>query len=112
MKPALLVVGVFLLFALNPRNQALGVFLLPVGLGLMLYATFMPKAVEPELTIFEGLLLKLHILTTLVGYAAWAVTFAASVCYLYLERKRHASSRGDSERRRASSVRPARTRRH
>jgi len=88
---ALLVVGVFLLFAFNPRNQALGVFLLPVGLGLMLYAAFMPKAVEPELTIFEGLLLKLHILTTLVGYAAWAVTFAASVCYLYLERKQHAS---------------------
>jgi len=84
----LLVVGVFLLFALRQRNRMLGVFLMPVGLGLMLYAAFMPKAIEPELSIFKGLLLKFHILTTLLGYAAWTVTFAASVCYLYLERKK------------------------
>jgi ABC-type transport system involved in cytochrome c biogenesis permease subunit len=83
---ALLVIGVFLLFARDEHNQALGVFLLPVGLGLMLYAAFLPKAVEPELSIFEGWLLQAHIVTTLLGYAAWAVTFAASVSYLYLER--------------------------
>jgi ABC-type transport system involved in cytochrome c biogenesis permease subunit len=83
---AMLVIGVFLLFAVKERNQALGVFLLPVGLGLMIYAAFMPKAVEPELQIFNSLLLKSHILITLLGYAAWAVTFAASVSYLYLER--------------------------
>lgn len=85
---ALLVVGVFLLFALKQRNQMLGVFLLPVGLGLMLYAAFMSMAVEPELPIFNSLLLKFHILTTLLGYAAWTITFAASVSYLYLERKK------------------------
>jgi ABC-type transport system involved in cytochrome c biogenesis permease subunit len=65
----------------------LGVFLVPVGLLLMIYAAFMSKDIEPELTIFRGLLLQFHILTTLLGYAAWAVTFAASICYLYLERK-------------------------
>jgi len=85
---ALLVIGAFLLFAIKRRNQMLGVFLLPVGLLLMLYAAFMPKLVEPELPIFSSLLLKVHILTTLFGYAAWAVTFAASVSYLYLERKK------------------------
>ena len=84
---AMLVVGCFLLFALKERNRALGVFLVPVGLLLMLYAAFMPKAIEPELTIFKGYLLQFHIVTTLLGYAAWAVTFAASICYLYLERK-------------------------
>jgi ABC-type transport system involved in cytochrome c biogenesis permease subunit len=88
---ALLVVGVFLLFALRQRNRMLGVFLLPVGLGLMLYAALLRKAVEPELSIFQGFLLKAHILTTLLGYAAWAVTFAASVSYLYLERKGRAN---------------------
>jgi ABC-type transport system involved in cytochrome c biogenesis permease subunit len=87
----LLVIGVFLLFATKERNQALGVFLLPVGLALMLYAAFMPKAIEPELSIFKGWLLQVHIVTTLIGYAAWAVTFAASVSFLYLERTR----RGD-----------------
>jgi ABC-type transport system involved in cytochrome c biogenesis permease subunit len=87
----LLVIGVFLLFAVKPHNQMLGVFLLPAGLGLMLYAAFMPKAVEPELLIFDSLLLKFHILTTLLGYAAWTVTFAASVSYLYLERSKKAA---------------------
>ncbi len=83
---ALLVIAVFLLFARQERNQALGVFLVPVGLLLMAYAAFMSKDIEPELIIFESLLLQFHILTTLLGYAAWSVTFAASVCFLYLER--------------------------
>ena len=88
---ALLVIGAFLLFAIKQRNQMLGVFLLPVGIGLMLYAAFMSKDIEPELQIFNGLLLQFHILTTLLGYAAWTVTFAASVSYLYLERKKNAA---------------------
>ena len=87
---AMLVIGGFLLFALKERNRALGVFLVPVGILLMLYAAFMPKAIEPELSIFKGLLLQFHILTTLLGYAAWAVTFAASICFLYLEHKKDA----------------------
>ena len=69
----------------------LGVFLVPVGLGLMLYAAFMPMALEPELPIFNNILLKFHVLTTLLGYAAWSTTFAASISYLYLERKEKAS---------------------
>jgi cytochrome c-type biogenesis protein CcsB len=84
---AFLVILVFLLFARREKNRMLGVFLLPVGLGLMLYASFMPKVIEPELMIFNSLMLKFHVLTTLIGYAAWAITFAASVSFLYLERK-------------------------
>jgi ABC-type transport system involved in cytochrome c biogenesis permease subunit len=38
---AMLVVGCFLLFAAKERNRMLGVFLVPVGIGLMLYAAFM-----------------------------------------------------------------------
>jgi ABC-type transport system involved in cytochrome c biogenesis permease subunit len=57
----------------------------------MLYAATRPMAVEPELAIFNSLLLKFHILTTLLGYAAWTVTFAASVSYLFLENKQKGS---------------------
>ena len=84
---AMLVVGGFLLFARQEKNRALGVFLVPIGILLMLYAAFLSKAIEPELSIFKGFLLQFHILTTLLGYAAWAVTFAASICFLYLEQK-------------------------
>ena len=88
---AMLVIGVFLLFSLKIKNRMLGVFLLPVGLLLMFYAAFMSRDVQPELVIFNSLLLKFHILTTLLGYAAWSITFAASVSYLYLEKKKTTS---------------------
>jgi hypothetical protein len=56
---ALLVFGCFLLFAVREQNRMLGVFLVPVGLILMAYAAFMPKDIEPELSIFKGFLLRL-----------------------------------------------------
>jgi ABC-type transport system involved in cytochrome c biogenesis permease subunit len=86
-----LVVLVFLLFAIREKNRALGVFLLPVALLLMLYAALLNRVIEPEIPIFNSLLLKFHVLTTLFGYAAWSITFAASVCYLYLEKKEGAT---------------------
>jgi len=84
---AFLVVLVFLLFATREKNRPLGVFLLPVALGLMFYAALLNRVIEPEIPIFNSLLLKLHVLTTLFGYAAWSITFAASVCFLFLDRK-------------------------
>jgi len=88
---AMLVIGVFLLFSLNVKNRMLGVFLLPVGLFLMFYAALLSRDVQPELIIFDSLLLKFHVLTTLLGYAAWSITFAASISFLYLERKQTTS---------------------
>ena len=88
---AMLVIGGFLLFAIKERNQMLGVFLVPVGLFLMFYAALLSRDIQPEFVIFNSLLLKFHVLTTLLGYAAWSTTFAASVSYLYLERKKKAS---------------------
>jgi cytochrome c-type biogenesis protein CcsB len=88
---AMLVIGAFLLFSLRVQNRMLGVFLLPVGLFLIFYAALLPREIQPELVIFNSLLLKFHVLVTLLGYAAWSITFAASVSYLYLEHKRTAS---------------------
>lgn len=90
---ALLVVLVFLLFARSEHNRMLGVFLLPVVLALMAYAAFTSKIVEPEIPIFDSLLLQFHVLTTLAAYSAWAITFAASISFLYLESKDGANPR-------------------
>jgi ABC-type transport system involved in cytochrome c biogenesis permease subunit len=84
---AFLISLVFLLFATRERNRALGVFLLPVLILLMAYASLLNRVIEPEIQIFNSGLLKWHVLTTLFGYAAWSITFAASVCFLYLDRK-------------------------
>jgi ABC-type transport system involved in cytochrome c biogenesis permease subunit len=78
---------VFLLFATREKNRTLGVFLLPVAILLMVYAALLNRIIEPEIQIFDSLLLKFHVLTTLFGYAAWSITFASSVCFLCLQRK-------------------------
>ena len=84
---AFLVALAFLLYARRESNRALGVFLVPVLILLMAYAAFLNRVIEPEIQIFNSGLLKWHVLTTLFGYAAWSITFAASICFLYLERK-------------------------
>ena len=87
---AMLVIGVFLLFSIKEKNRMLGVFLLPVALLLMFYSALMSRDIQPEIVIFNNLLLKFHVLITLLAYAAWSITFAASVSYLYLEKKKQA----------------------
>ena len=52
----------------------------------MFYAAFLPRNIQPEFVVFNSLLLKFHVLTTLLGYAAWSTTFAASISFLYLEK--------------------------
>ena len=89
---AFLVTLVFLLFSVKPKNRVLGVFLVPVALVLMFYAMFMGKAVEPEIPIFAGLMLKVHVITVLTGYSFWAITFAASLAYLYLAKTKQKQS--------------------
>jgi ABC-type transport system involved in cytochrome c biogenesis permease subunit len=84
---AFLVMLVFLMFSRREHNRMLGVFLVPVALLLMGYASLLNRAIEPEIPIFASMLLRIHVLTTVIGYAAWAITFAASVSYLYMERR-------------------------
>ena len=85
---AMLVIGAFLLFAFREKNRMLGVFLLPVGLALMLYAAFLSRDIQPQFPIFNSLLLKFHVLVTLLAYAAWSITFASSVSFLYLQNRK------------------------
>jgi ABC-type transport system involved in cytochrome c biogenesis permease subunit len=85
-----LVAAIFLTFCINARNRGLGVFLMPVILLLLFYAAPMDKTVQPEIMLFNGTVLKIHVVTVLVGYAFWVITFAASVCYLFLERRPNA----------------------
>lgn len=89
---ACLVTMTFLIFAIKKKNRSLGTFLMPVILCLMAYATLLSKTVEPEIPIFKSLMLKAHVLTVLIGYSSWAVTFAASIFYLYLVKSEQSKS--------------------
>ena len=88
----MLVIGVFLLFAFQGKEPHAGC-IPAAGRAVpdVLCCPFIPRRFQPEFPIFDSLLLKFHVLTTLLGYAAWSITFAASVSYLYLDRKKQAS---------------------
>lgn len=58
-------------------RRDLGVALLPVALGLLVFAWAHPRAVEPLIPIFRGFWLKVHVLTAVVAYASFAATAAA-----------------------------------
>ncbi len=65
------------------RQWAVGVIVLPVALGLLLYSTTVSSADEPLVPALQNnLLLTAHVATAVVAYGAFAVGFAAAVLYL------------------------------
>ncbi len=76
------VVLAHIIFERLSRRKDLGVALLPVALAILVYAWTLSRAVEPVIPIFRGFWLKIHILTALVAYSAFAATFGASLLYL------------------------------
>lgn len=77
------IVLVHLSFERLSRRRDLGVCILPVALGLLAYAWTLSSAVEPLIPIFRSYWLKIHVLTAVVAYSAFAGTFAASCLYLF-----------------------------
>lgn len=73
------------------RQWAVGVIVLPLALGLLLYSTTVSSADEPLVPALQNnLLLTVHVATAVVAYGAFAVGFAAAVLYL-LNREDRAS---------------------
>ncbi|MBI2857217.1 MAG: c-type cytochrome biogenesis protein CcsB [Chloroflexi bacterium] len=65
------------------KTRSLGVFVLPVALALMGYATTVPSDIEPLVPALQNnLLLTLHVSVAIVAYGTAAVAFASAVMYL------------------------------
>lgn len=58
-------------------RRDLGVVLLPAALGILAFAWMHPTPVEPLIPILRSVWLKVHVLTAVVAYAAFAATAAA-----------------------------------
>lgn len=65
------------------KFRSLGVFVLPVVLGLMAYASTVPSTIEPLVPALQNnLLLTVHVSVAVVAYGTFAVAFGAAIMYL------------------------------
>ena len=65
------------------RQWAIGVVVLPIALGLLLYSTTVSSEVEPLVPALQNnLLLTAHVATAMIAYGAFAFGFAAAFLYL------------------------------
>ncbi|MBW1839698.1 MAG: cytochrome c biogenesis protein CcsA [Deltaproteobacteria bacterium] len=87
------------------KNRNLGAFVLPLAFLLMMYAsmsTQVEKQIVPMPEVLQGNYINYHMPSCFIGYAAFAVSFIASILFL-VKRKED-----DSKAREVSTVIPAR----
>jgi len=76
-------VAMFLYFEFRYQMRTLALFVLPVALGLLVYATTVPRDIQPLVPALQNdLLLTVHVAVAIIAYGAFAVGGAAAVLYL------------------------------
>jgi len=75
--------GLYLYFEFRYRFRAMALFVVPVALGLLGYASTIPNEIEPLVPALQNnLLLTIHVAVAVIAYGAFAVGFAAGILYL------------------------------
>jgi cytochrome c-type biogenesis protein CcsB len=72
------------------NNRSFGVFVTPVALLAMAYIGFAPnvgKEIEPLVPALQSYWLHIHVITSFLGYAAFAISFGVSLMYLIVTTK-------------------------
>lgn len=80
-------VGTFLLFDLRYRIAALGAFVCPLALVLMIGGSAAPKQVPAANPMLDSWWFPVHVTLAFLGYAVFAVAAMAGVMYLLQERR-------------------------
>ncbi|MFQ5916681.1 MAG: c-type cytochrome biogenesis protein CcsB [Candidatus Binatia bacterium] len=66
------------------RSRSLSIFVMPLALGLMAYASTIPSTIEPLVPALQNnLLLTIHVSVAIVAYGTFAVAFGAAIMYLF-----------------------------
>jgi ABC-type transport system involved in cytochrome c biogenesis permease subunit len=77
------ILAIYLYFENRYRSRALSLFVVPVALGMLGYATTLSHEIVPLVPALQNhLLLTAHVLVAIVAYGAFTVAFAAGVLYL------------------------------
>ena len=76
-------VATYLYFEFKYHMRVLALFVLPVALGLLAYATTVPSKIEPLVPALQNsTLLTVHVAVAVLAYGAFTVAFGAAVLYL------------------------------
>lgn len=79
------IVLVLILMEQKFKTETMGAFVLPIASLAMAYASMAPNVrdeIEPLIPALQSNWLTYHVMTCFLGYAAFAVSFGASVAYL------------------------------
>jgi len=75
--------ALYLYFETRYHLRTLALVVVPVALGLLLYATTVPDGIDPLVPALQNsLLLTIHVAVAILAYGAFTVAFAAAVFYL------------------------------
>jgi ABC-type transport system involved in cytochrome c biogenesis permease subunit len=75
--------GIYLYFESQYHTRQLALLVLPISLGMLIYATTVPDDIQPLVpALQQSLLLTVHVATAVVAYGAFAVGFGAAVLFL------------------------------
>jgi cytochrome c-type biogenesis protein CcsB len=88
------IVGSYLAFQLKFNIRILGTFVSPLAVVFMLLSSAIPGRVIPNSQLFKSFWLTLHVATTFIGMAIFALAFCAGIMYLLQERQIKSKSFG------------------
>lgn len=75
--------AMYLYFEVKFHLKSLGLLVMPVTLGMLIYATTVPDRIDPLVPALQNnLLLTIHVATAVIAYGAFALGFASAVLYL------------------------------
>jgi ABC-type transport system involved in cytochrome c biogenesis permease subunit len=80
--------GIYLYFESQYHARSLALLVLPISLGMLIYATTVPDDIQPLVpALQQSLLLTVHVATAVLAYGAFAVGFGAAVLFLVQRKK-------------------------
>jgi ABC-type transport system involved in cytochrome c biogenesis permease subunit len=75
--------GIYLYFESQYHARSLALLVLPIALGMLLYATTVPDDIQPLVpALQQDLLLTIHVATAVIAYGAFAVGCGAAILFL------------------------------
>lgn len=80
--------AIYLLVERSTRRRGMGAFVLAVVLGLMAYGLALPSQIEPVIPILRGAWVQVHVITSLIAYPTFAVSFGTAIVFLLADRSR------------------------
>jgi len=84
------IVGLYLLFERSYRTRSIGAFIMPLGfltMGISVLA--LSPEIRPLMPALQSDWLFYHVVTSFLGYAAFAISFGVSLVYLYVIKKKN-----------------------